>query len=160
MRKVNMQSRSTLGLSSAQEMAARTTMRVLAGISVPPTECSKWRRRRDRHAEPSPYARTLADQFAFAAMGVPKENAQLAVDQHQRAHDAAYASTHTSITELIRREMVLGFRDDAATMATMLSDGATPQDYEDAADAADLQAAILRDKSRAFRRIAAEKRGS
>jgi len=95
---VNVDGRSTLGVPSAQQQAARVSMLMLDGAKLPSVARAKYKRWRDRHAEPSPLARVLATPRELRALGIPRERAQLAVDAFQREVDAAYGAPVVGVT--------------------------------------------------------------
>lgn len=116
---------STAGVSSAsmQEKAARHSMLVLDRTKIPSMHAAKWRRRRDRHAEPSPFARTLLAQHEYAEMGVPRERAQMDIDELQREHDAAYGPLDARLTpDDFGRELAAESEENALTLRLAMKD--------------------------------------
>jgi len=118
-----MDARSTAGTSSVQDGAARLSMLMLDGASIPSVVRAKYRRWRDRHAQPSPLARVLASIEELFALGLPRERVQLLASEVQRRIDRCYGALTTDVIGvLVVQEMLAEHEENMASLRYLQGD--------------------------------------
>jgi hypothetical protein len=117
----------TADVCSVQERAARVMQSVLAGASVPPSLRVRYRKWRDRGAQPSIVARFLSAVAELASLGVKREVAEQLVIETRATLDAAYAGENVVQLSLaaVEREQGLELDENIAAVRAVTEDTVT-----------------------------------
>ncbi|HET8769454.1 MAG TPA: hypothetical protein VFM71_00590 [Gemmatimonadaceae bacterium] len=141
-------------VSSGQERAARLWQLVLDGASIPSMRAPRYKRLRDRAAQPSSLARVLGDIRELPALGVTKERAMHLVVVVSHAVEDAYARNRNErVTRaMVEAEMALELAENIATLRALDED--TPEAHEAAAERCDAEIAAQMERARLHRQRA------
>lgn len=156
---VTMAGRYPADVSSVQESAARLMQAVLAGVAVPPSLRARYRKFRDRSAQPSVVARFLAAIAELPGLGVRREVAEQIVIVTRATLDGAYAGNDTVQLTLasVEREQALELEENIAAVRAVTED--TAPGHERAAAALRAEMALQARRLVAHERRIAELRG-
>ncbi len=114
----------TFGADSVQERAARVMQSVLAGATVPPSLRVRYRKWRDRSAQPSVVARFFAAIRELPSLGVKREVAEQLVIETRATLDAEYATENVVQLTLaaVEREQGLELSENIAAVRAVVED--------------------------------------
>lgn len=114
----------TADVSSVQEYAARTMQSVLAGATVPESLRVRYRKWRDRSAQPSVVARFLAAIAELPSLGVRREVAEQVVIATRATLDTAYAGENVVQLTLatVEQEQGLELEENIAAVRAITED--------------------------------------
>lgn len=110
--------------SSVQERTARVMQSVLAGADFPPSLRVRYRKWRDRTAQPSVVARFLAAIRELPSLGVKREVAEQLVIETRSTLDDAYAGENAVQLTLaaVEREQGLELDENIAAVRAVTED--------------------------------------